>query len=114
MGHPLEEDNGLGHVFMALTNVKSGREEDFHDWYDTEHVPDVVAVSCYRSGRRFQLFGAVGATAPWEFLSLYRFVGPAAEMHEILEEHGDAGNATLTDALVDDDGAWVYRMIEGG
>jgi hypothetical protein len=35
-------------------------------------------------------------------------------MHEILEEHGDAGNATLTDALVDDDGAWVYRMIEGG
>ncbi len=106
------EDDGIQHIFMALTNVKPGRERDFHDWYDTEHVPDVVAVPCYRSGRRFRLVDSAGVDTPWEYLSLYRFVGPAAEMHAALKVHGDAGHATLTDALVDGDGAWVYELIE--
>lgn len=101
----------LRHVFMALTNVKPGREADFREWYDTEHVPDVVAVPCYRSGRRFRLFGTVGSEGPWEYLSLYRFLGSVPEMHELLKETGRAANRTMTDALVDDDGAWVFTRI---
>jgi hypothetical protein len=97
---------------MALTNVKPGREADFKDWYDTEHVPDVVAVEPYQSARRFKLTAAVGADAPWQYLSFYRFVGSVPAMHETLAEHGRQGLATLTDALVDDDGAWIYSPVE--
>jgi hypothetical protein len=99
------------HVFMALTNVKAGRENDFHDWYDTEHVPDVVAVSSYQSARRFRLVAAVGDSGPWRYLSLYRFLGSVPAMHDELAEHGGQGQATLTDALVDDDAAWIYSPV---
>jgi len=108
-----KHNSGAAHVFMALTNVKAGREADFTEWYDTEHVPDVVAVNSYQSARRFRLVGTVGGPGPWGYLSLYRFLGPVPEMHEELAEHGKSGHATLTDALVDDDGAWIYTPIEG-
>ncbi len=107
-----DQQEASAHVFMALTNVKEGREADFTDWYNTEHVPDVVAVECYQSARRFKLISSLGVPAPWQYLSFYRFVGPVPDMHEMLSRHGRAGLATLTDALVDDDGAWIYSPID--
>ncbi|HEY0246647.1 MAG TPA: hypothetical protein VGC45_00160 [Gryllotalpicola sp.] len=106
------EEPGQKHIFMALTNPIEGREDEFNAWYDQEHVPDVVAVECYRSGRRFKLENTAGAPAPWKYLSLYRFEGSVPRMHELLGEASDRHETTMTEAIVDDDGAWIYTNID--
>lgn len=105
------EPTGPEHVFMALTNVKPGREADFHEWYDRYHVPDVVSVSCYQSGRRFNISATSGAAAPWEYLAFYRFCGSVPEMHKTLEEDMMRGETVMSDAFADDDGAWIYTPV---
>ncbi len=99
------------HVFMALTNAIPGREDEFNAWYDQEHVPDVVAVECYRSGRRFRLVSATGADAPWEYLSFYRFEGDVPRMHELLHEAAARHETTMTEAIVPDDAAWIFTEL---
>jgi hypothetical protein len=99
------------HIFMALTNVKPGREEDFHEWYNRHHIPDIVSVSVYRSGRRFEIAATSGAEAPWRFLAFYRFVGPALEMHSILRDEVTQYQFAHTDAYEENDNAWIYSVI---
>ena len=33
-----------GHLLMMITNPVEGREDEFNDWYDNRHVPDVGAL----------------------------------------------------------------------
>jgi hypothetical protein len=99
------------HVFMALTNAVPGRESEFHEWYNQDHVPDVVSVDCYQSGRRFRIAATSGASPLWEYLAFYRFVGSVPQMHATLQADMERGGARMTDALADDHGAWIYTAI---
>jgi hypothetical protein len=38
---------------IALSNAKDGREEEFNDWYDKVHLPDMLKVPGVISGERF-------------------------------------------------------------
>jgi len=107
--NPPTED--LKHVFMALTDALEGREDDFNDWYNTEHVPDVVFVEPFLSGRRFKLVGGVGPRR-WGYLSMYRLIGDVPAAHQSLTDNHDAGNGTMTDAIHHDHGAWIFTLIE--
>lgn len=104
---PTEE---LQHVFMALTDAIEGRDEEFNHWYDTEHVPDVVFVEPFQSGRRFQLVGGVGPRR-WGYLSFYRLIGDVPAAHQSLVDNHDDGNGTMTDAIHADHGAWIFTRI---
>jgi len=106
---PPTED--LKHVFMALTDAVDGREEEFNHWYDTEHVPDVVFVEPFLSGRRFKLVGGVGPRR-WGYVSMYRLIGDVPAAHQSLRDNHDAGNGTMTEAIQHDHGAWIFTMIE--
>ncbi len=99
------------HMFMALTDPIPGQEAEFTRWYNEEHVPDVVAVEPYPSGRRFHLRRAEGVPAPWHFLSMYRFAGPVGDMHRILRAQDDAEQLTITEAIEPEDGGWVWDKL---
>jgi len=62
------------HAFLALTNPAPGREDEFNDWYDTHHLPEVLRYgSGMRGGRRFRLSPAQrpGHAPPWRYLAWY-------------------------------------------
>ena len=40
-------------VMIVMTDISPEEEERFNHWYDTEHVPERVAVDGVRSARRF-------------------------------------------------------------
>ena len=40
-------------LLMAMMEPPAGFEEEFHDWYDTEHVPERMAVKGFETGQRF-------------------------------------------------------------
>jgi hypothetical protein len=105
---PYAENDKDEHIFMALTDPKPGREDDYHEWYDRHHVKDVVSVDCYRSGRRFRITASCGGYAPWGYLAFYRFVGETPKMHQSLEDDMRRGETVMTDAYEAGDGAWIY------
>ena len=40
-------------LVLAMMEPPAGFEEEFQDWYDTEHVPERMAIDGYETGRRF-------------------------------------------------------------
>ena len=44
-------------VLLVYTNCPSEREEEFNQWYDNVHVPDILGVEGVVGARRFKLSG---------------------------------------------------------
>lgn len=51
------------YYYVVLTKATPGREEEFHDWYDAQHLPDCVRVPGVTRARRYRLTRAFGPGA---------------------------------------------------
>jgi hypothetical protein len=91
------------YTFIALTNPVAGKENEFNEWYDKHHVPDVINVPGFVSGQRFKLadsqFGGEASSA-YGYLALYEIETDdiAATIKE-LKARGATADITPTDAL---------------
>jgi hypothetical protein len=52
-------------LMTAWTHVQPEREEEFNVWYDTEHLPQVVALPGFIRGRRYACDGAMPKYLAW-------------------------------------------------
>ena len=61
------------HVFVVLTNASTGRDDEFNEWYNNQHIPDVLKIPGFVAAQRFSIAGAQmdGAASPWRYLALY-------------------------------------------
>ncbi len=46
-------------ILVAAMDFSAAREDEFHDWYDLEHVPERLRVPGFLNGERW-----IGATNP--------------------------------------------------
>lgn len=62
-------------VSIALTNPVEGKEQEFNEWYDNQHVPDVLALPGCVSAQRFKLTGVQmpNRPCPFQYLAIYEF-----------------------------------------
>lgn len=59
-------------LWMVLTNAVAGKDQEFNDWYDKQHIHDVVSVPGFVSGRRFNVVNPTNSDLmPWHYLALY-------------------------------------------
>ena len=63
------------YVSIALTNPVEGWEQEFNEWYDNRHVPDVLALPGCVSAQRFKFTGVQmpNRPCPFEYLAVYEF-----------------------------------------
>jgi hypothetical protein len=54
-----------GALMTAWTHVAPEREVEFNAWYDTEHLPEIVALPGFLSARRYVCEGAVPKYLAW-------------------------------------------------
>lgn len=62
------------YTYIALVQAAPGRANEFHDWYDSQHLPDVVRQPGVVSGRRVKVdwIKANDFEAPaWRSLAIY-------------------------------------------
>lgn len=60
------------HILLATTDCTPGEEQTFHDWYDTQHLPDVLAVPGFVRAERFAAVPNTHGTLPERrFLAIY-------------------------------------------
>lgn len=56
-------------LLLAMMEPPAGFEEEFQDWYDTEHVPERLALKEFETGRRFVCYSGFP-----RYLALYDLV----------------------------------------
>lgn len=67
-------------LFVVQTKAVAGREDEFNDWYDHQHLPDVLSVPGFVAARRYrrstaQLPGGEEEAEQFEYLALYAIEG---------------------------------------
>jgi hypothetical protein len=90
-------------VFLVLSNPTEGREDEYNEWYEQVHLPDVLAVPGVAAAQRYRL-----ATMPedspipkpaHQYLAVYQLDGdPADVMQQFLERVG-SGKMVLSESL---------------
>ena len=59
-------------LYIVRSNPKEGRGQEFNDWYDNVHFPEVMKVEGFLSAERFEL-DAVNSWGeqPYRYLAIY-------------------------------------------
>ncbi len=62
------------YTFVVMTNPTAGKEAEFNEWYNTNHIPDVLNVPGFVCAQRFRIADAqLGgeASKAYKYLALY-------------------------------------------
>jgi hypothetical protein len=83
--------------YVVLTKAPPGKEEEFHAWYDDQHMPDCIKVPGVVSAKRWRLKYGVGAgsvveTSEYDSLAIYELEtdDPLAIAREMAARAGTA------------------------
>ncbi|GAA0333099.1 hypothetical protein GCM10009087_49140 [Sphingomonas oligophenolica] len=81
---------------VALTNAADGRDEEFGQWYDRQHIPDVLAVPGAVSAERFVIAGE----GPHRYMTIYEIETDDLEAFKAeLMSRAGTDRMVLTDAM---------------
>jgi hypothetical protein len=58
---------------VAFTNPEPGRDREFNEWYDKQHIPDVLRLPGFTAAQRFKLCEQQQAAArpEYQYLTIY-------------------------------------------
>ncbi len=105
-------------LFLVFSNPVEGQEQEFNEWYDSVHVPEVTAVPGIVSGQRFDLHERAADGAPTaqptthRYLTVYEMDGDIDATVTSIGERVMAGTMSMSDALDRGNAAisfWVPR-----
>jgi hypothetical protein len=90
---------GAGALLMASMNVKPPAMDDFTNWYNTEHLPQLGAVPGVLSARRYQ---ATDTESERRFVALYHLRDPAVSQSEAWKKAAQTPwSARMQDNFID-------------
>ena len=82
---------------VALTSARPTRDEEYNQWYDAQHLPDVLKVPGFVAAQRFKLSEAVTtpkAPSNYKYLTIYEI-----ETDDIAEVVRDLGQRVGTERM---------------
>ncbi|ALJ18818.1 DUF4286 family protein [Microbacterium sp. No. 7] len=87
-------------LFVLRSNAVEGREDEYNEWYDETHIPDVLAVPGFASAQRYRLDDHPrNARAPFGYMVVYELDGDPAAALDALNAAMADGSIALSDAL---------------
>jgi hypothetical protein len=104
------------YTFVVMTNATTGRDDEFNEWYNNQHIPDVLNVPGFVSAQRFRLSGTQlggDTNKPYKYLALYEIETDdlAGALKELAKRRGTA-ELVMSDALdTKNIGAAVFTPI---
>jgi hypothetical protein len=74
-------------VLVVMTNAVAGKEDEFTDWYDNVHIPELLQVPGIVAAQRFNAEpSADGQVPPQAFLTLYELDGDVDKVWTAMRE----------------------------
>src|SRR5215469_3913675 len=90
------------YVGIALTNPAEGKEAEFNDWYDNQHIPDVLALPGCLSAQRFKLADQQlpNRPTPYRYLAVYEYEADSVDAAiAAVVERGGTSRMPRSDAV---------------
>jgi len=56
---------------VALTRPQPGREDEYHEWYDTKHLPELVNKFGMAGAQRYKLAAKLMGSDENEYMAIY-------------------------------------------
>jgi hypothetical protein len=115
-GGTMTEEPEQSAVLVVLTEAVPGKEEEFHRWYDTEHIPCMLKLDGFISASRYQLSSRALPGEPSggpRFLAIYEVLpGKVDEAAGALEAAWGDLAALVPREAMDRSAATSHRFYE--
>ncbi len=85
---------------VVLSNPMPGREQECEQWYQNEHLKDMVSLPGFQSAQRFQLAHPMPQTEPYQYLAIYTI--ETDDIDQVLKglvTAAESGDLQVSDAL---------------
>ncbi|MDR1426512.1 MAG: hypothetical protein LBJ08_01960 [Bifidobacteriaceae bacterium] len=103
------------HIFIALTNPVDGKENEFNEFYDRYHVPEVISAPGWVAAQRYELSSEQRAdqSPPWKYIVIYEIARPEGEILSALGDRKDLGPRAHPEQPLwkDDSQVWIYKKV---
>ncbi len=102
------------HMLIVLTNAVEGRDDEFNEWYDNQHLDDVLKVPGIVAAQRYALSPVqrMEPPLPWAYFALYEIeTDNLKETIETLSSRSGTEVMVLSDAMQDVRQAFVVHAI---
>jgi len=92
-------------IQIVFSNPAEGKDDEFNEWYDNVHIPDLLAIPGMLSAQRYALHDAEiyrmeGATPPeHRYLLIYEMEGDVDAIMQKIQENVAAGKISMADCL---------------
>lgn len=90
-------------LHVVQVNARPDRLDEFNDWYDRVHIPDVLSIPGVLGARRYELaddqIGRRAREYPYRFLTLYELEGDPTEVVRAINAAIVDGRFGLSPAL---------------
>ncbi|MET0992875.1 MAG: hypothetical protein ABWY20_01820, partial [Mycobacterium sp.] len=90
-------------LYFVQSNAIEGRDDDFNDWYDSTHVPDILALDGFVSAQRFRRSAALdrpdAPAAKFTYVALYEIEGDPVAAVGALGAAVRDGTVGLSDSM---------------
>lgn len=89
------------YAYVVLSNPVAGREDEYNDWYTSQHLADVTAVPGFVSAQRFRLLDSEAEGTPQQrYMAIYTMdTDDAASAVERLTALVQTGAMEMSEAL---------------
>lgn len=102
--------------FVVLSNAVDGRENEFAQWYDTNHLPEITAITGITSGQRFRVAAApaaarMNANNPYAYLAIYEI--ETDDIAAVVAALSDPSTRVRSDSVdLSRTVAWMYQELD--
>lgn len=102
-------------LHVVHVNAQPERGDEFNDWYENVHIPDVLSIPGVLKARRYALeddqLGHRNREYPYRYLTLYELDGDHREIVRAINEAIVSGRFSLSTALNPVYVAPVFRLL---
>ena len=102
------------YTFVVLTNPTEGKEAEYNQWYNGQHIPDVLNVPGFVAAQRFKLADAqMGKNNPYKYLALYEIESDdLAGALKALQSRTGTDDMIMSDAIdLKNVGAYIFSAV---
>jgi hypothetical protein len=85
-------------AMVVFSNPTQGKEDEYNDWYDNVHLPEVCALGGVVGASRYQL-ATDDAEAPHRYLAIYELDQPGDVVMANLMEGMSQGKINMSEAI---------------